>query len=513
VTVEREFGGVPFRSVTDAPRHRHLTRARSLGRLAVSGALLAGAVAVGLAVSPGGDRTVQAVEQPLGAGGEYHPLTPVRILDTRLSELDVEPFGRKPLQAKEGTSTFDVVVSGSAGLPEFVDGDGDGTDDNVLAVAVNITVVAPTHEGYLRAFGKGAPEGTTSLINFKPGETVPNAAILRPGAGGNLTIRLVAPANTGDADVLVDLFGWFSSSGYTAPTPEATPGARVVPVGPGRVFDSREAPFGAAPVTGGTSTPIPIRGATSYDPVLDPIVPDDAAVSGVLVNLTAVNNLPASTGTHISILPAAPAAGQNPTTSNLNLTQGQVRSVMAIVPVGDDGSIYLYNHAGATESIVDIVGYLKPATDPNSNAGRVVPLVAPYRALDTREPAHGDTPLGPAMAETWSFADFIADVKIGEEWVGPQSGLLGNLTATGLTRQYPDQFTASFLTAYPPSADVPKVSNITITEGQTMPNLALLSYGADPADTRCAEASCVRFFNRAGYVDYLLDVSAVILAD
>jgi hypothetical protein len=513
VTVDAETDGVPSRPVTDASRRRPSARVRSLGRVAVTAALLAGAAAVGLALSPSADRTVQAVEQPLGAGGEYHPLAPVRILDTRFAELDVEPFGRKPLQAKEGSSTFDVVVSGSQGLPEFVDADGDGTDDNVLAVAVNITVVAPSHEGYLRAFGKGAPEGTTSLINFKPGETVPNAAILRPGAGGNLTIRLVAPADTGTADVLVDLFGWFSSSGYTPTTPGATPGARVVPVGPARVFDSREAPFGAAPVAGGTATAIPIRGADSYDPVLDPIVPDDPAVSGVLVNVTAVNNLAASTGTHISIVPTAPAAGQSPSTSNLNLTNGQVRSVMAIVPVGDDGSIHLYNHAGATELIVDVVGYLQPAADPASNAGRVVPLVAPYRALDTRDPAHGDTPLGPAMAETWSFADFIADVKIGEVWVGPQSGLLGNLTATGLTRQYETQFTASFLTAYPPAPDVPKVSNITITEGQTMPNLALLSYGADPADTRCSAASCVRFFNRAGYLDYLLDVSAVILAD
>ena len=99
--------------MTDASRRRPLARARSLGRLAVTGALLAGAVAAGLAVSPCGGRTVQAVEQPLGAGGEYHPLTPVRILDTRFPDLDVAPPGRKPLQAKDGTSTFDVACYGA----------------------------------------------------------------------------------------------------------------------------------------------------------------------------------------------------------------------------------------------------------------------------------------------------------------------------------------------------------------------------------------------------------------
>lgn len=496
--------GVTSAAVTGTPQLGR--RVRALGRVALTGALLAGAAVVALVASPGSDRVIAAVGD-LGAGGEYHPLTPARILDTRDPALDVAPAGRKPMTVKDGTSAFDVVVAGAGGLPAFVDADGDGADDNVLAVAVNITVVAPTQQGYLRAFGKGAPEGDTSVVNFLPNQVVPNAAILRPGAEGKLTIRLVAPLANGEADVLVDLFGWFSSSNVT----EA--GSRVVPVGPGRVYDSREAAFGAKPIVGGTQVQIPIRGAKSFNPAIDPIVPNDAAVDGVLLNLTAVNAVAGSQGTHVSVLPTAVPAGAQPSTSNLNLATGQVRSVMAIVPVGPDGSIYLYNRAGATELIVDIVGYLRPAADPASNAGRVVPLVAPYRALDTREPAHGAMPLPPAMSETWSFADFAADVKIGSEPVGPQLGLLGNLTATGLARQYPTQFASSFLTAYPPAADVPKVSNITINEGQTMPNLALLKYGADASDTRCAQPSCVTFFNRAGYLHYLLDVSAVILAD
>ena len=40
-----------------------------------------------------------------------------------------------------------------------------------------------------------------------------------------------------------------------------------------------------------------------------------------------------------------------------------------------------------------------------------------------------------------------------------------------------------------------------------MPNLVLLKYGSDGTDPYQ-----VRFYNRAGYLDYLLDVTAVILA-
>lgn len=506
MTAGRPGDRIPSAPVSDVPRRLSL-RARTFGRLAVAGALVAGVAVAGLAWSSDGGRVIAAVGD-LGAGGEYHPVTPVRILDTRNPELDVEPFGRKPMTVKEGTSTFDVPVAGVEGLPEYVDADEDGTDDNVLAVAVNITVVTPTQVGYLRAFGKGAAEGDTSVVNFQPGEVVPNAAILRPGQDGMLTIRLVAPLADGDADVLIDLFGWFSSSNV------ADAGSRVVPVGPGRVYDSREAQFGAKPIAGNEQVRIPIRGADGYNPTATDLVPDDPTVDGVLVNLTAVNTLAGSTATHVSIVPDPVPAGEMPSTSNLNLPPGMTRSVMAIVPVGDDGSITLYNRAGSTELIVDIVGYLKPADDPASRAGRVVPLVAPFRALDTRAENHGAVALGPSLAETWSFADFVADVKIGSEPVGNQIGLLGNLTATELGRQYATQYTTSFLTAYPPApGEPPKVSNIFIAEQQTLPNLALLKYGADAGDERCATASCVRFFNRAGTLHYLLDVSAVILAD
>ena len=71
---------------------------------------------------------------------------------------------------------------------------------------------------------------------------------------------------------------------------------------------------------------------------------------------------------------------------------------------------------------------------------------------------------------------------------------------------------ASYLTAYPTpvgsGTQAPNVSNIVMTDGEVVPNMALLKYGSNGTDPYQ-----VRFYNRDGYLDYLLDVTAVILAD
>ena len=68
-----------------------------------------------------------------------------------------------------------------------------------------------------RRYGKGAqPAVRTSIINFAPSQTVPNVAIVRPGADGQLTIGLFGQSGT--AHVVVDVFGWFSTSNFVAPT-------------------------------------------------------------------------------------------------------------------------------------------------------------------------------------------------------------------------------------------------------------------------------------------------------
>ena len=486
-----------------APVKRPRRALRVAGRAAVSIALIAVATFVGFTGSSDDGRTVEALDATIeGAGGEYHPLTPKRILDTREpAPLDVAPLGRKSFNTSGPESTFNVPIVGRGGLPAFVN-NGQCADQNVLAVAVNVTVVDPAGDGWLRAYGKSAPEGGSSVVNFKSGETTANTALLRPGCDGELSLRLYSGTPNASAHVLIDVFGWISSSAWSER------GARLEAAGPGRIFDSREAPYGATPFAAGQQKAINIRGTASYDPVIDPIVPSGADVTGVLVNITAVNNIPGSQPTYISVLPSTLGAGELPSTSNLNLRIGQIRSNLAIVPITDgEGRVWVYNHAGNAHVVLDVMGYFVQRHD-NSRAGRIVPLVSPFRAFDTRESAFHDVPLPPANAEDWSFADFVGDVKIAGEPVGPQSGLIGNLTAAGLARQYSWAPIASWVAAYPTppaggSQTPPFVSNLGLNETEIVPNLVMLAYG---------EGTQVRFYNRAGYLDYLLDVTAVVLA-
>jgi hypothetical protein len=449
-----------------------------LRRRATAPLAVAAAVTVSIAlmqVGPLSSGETALAAATLGAGGEYHPVTPARVFDSR--------SGATPSTAPEGRE-LTVPVVGLGGVP--------AASSEVLAVAVSITVVQPTAAGYLSVRGAGEPDRGGSVVNFTAGRDVPNSAIVRPGAGGALTLRLVTPGAVGSAHVLVDVFGWFSTSSH------GTRGARLVPVEPFRVADTRQ---GRGPVAAGTSLAVPVRGAGS--------VPDSGDVVGVVVNLTGVNTPAGNRSTYLSALPAAPAAP--PATSNLNLTAGEVKPVLAIVPVGSDGAIHIYNAAGSTDVLVDVSGYLLAGVDESSRAGRVVPLSSPVRLIDTRLPASGDAPLSASGRRDFSFGAFVADVALAGEAIGAQSAVIGNLTATGLRGDPTSSGASTYLSVYPSPVGAdrpPQVSSVNLTAGLDVPNLALLRYGG-PAD----DPHRVRFFNAFGQLDHLFDASAVVLAD
>lgn len=452
----------------------------------LTGAIIASLVATTLACSV--TPVPAQAATGLGAGGEYHPLPPKRIYDTRA------PGIGGPTPATIATSpaggSADVSVLGQGGIPAEA--------ASVLAVAVSITVVNPTREGYLQVFPTGSGAGISSVLNFAAGQTVPNLSVLTVGAGGKITLNLVTTA-AGSADVLVDVFGWFSTSSFGAS------GARLIPVAPGRIYDSREAAFNpsTAPLGEATTIDVAIRGADALNPNVTDIVPNSQDVVGVVLNVTGINEQVGSLNTFVSVLPADPV-GQV-TTSNLNLAPGQTKANLVIVPVTEaDGAVRLYNNSGKTHLAVDVVGYMLANQDPSTRAGRVVPLTAPFRALDTRDANFGNVQLGPAQAESWSFAQFVASVTLGGAAVGNQIALLGNLTGTGLTRASAATPVATYFSLYPDDVTKPFSSNINVTEGANVPNMAVVKLGADNG---------IKAYNNGGYLHYIFDVSAVVLGN
>jgi len=249
---------------------------------------------------------------------------------------------------------------------------------------------------------------------------------------------------------------------------------------------------GAGPLGAGESRSILVRGAAG--------VPADTDVSGVVLNVAGVR--PTLT-TYLSVLADAPVGA--PGTANVNVVPGQTKANLVMVPVGADGRVHLYNHLGSTEVVIDLMGYYLDGEPEGTRSGRVVPLSQPYRVLDTRSPSFGAVPLGPGQAETWSFANFASSVNIGGVSVGNQAGLIGNLVNATLARQYPTQSVEpSYLTVWPNGVARPTAANLNSVENAAVPNLAVVRYGG---------AQQVDVFNSRGYAHYVLDVSAVVLAN
>ena len=496
--------------MSTSPNRTRLTRRLAAAAVALvvpGGALLVPSTIAVVAI----DAPRAAALCSLCAGGEFHPVAPERIFDSRpandanptLPINDVAPFGVKPVNAVPAGAdavTFDVDLLGRTGdagfenpwLPDYV------ADSDVLAVVVNLIVVSPATKGYAMVYAAGEDSGQrSSVVNFQAGVTTSNSALVRPGAGGKLTVDLRG-TSVSVAHVVVDVLGWYSTSTYDGDSGAADDGrgTRSITVTPGRVLDAPASAVGPASVT-----TVPILGARSIDASARVIVPDLESIEGVIVNLAVAGP---TSDTYVSVLPEAPVSGP-PSTSSANVRAGQTRSVMAIVPLGADGAIRLYNNAGNARLVVDVLGYLERRPD-ESRAGRVIPLVVPFRAFDTRRVEFGRSPLGPGQAEIWSFAAFSNSVAISSVSVGAQSGLFGNLTNASLARQYPTVPVSSNLRVFPALGPngAPTISQLNSSEAGAVANMVMLTYGT---------ASTSYAFNAAGHAHYLLDISAVILAD
>jgi len=232
-------------------------------------------------------------------------------------------------------------------------------------------------------------------------------------------------------------------------------GSVYVPVSPVRIIDTRSA-YNIGPVTGpvaGNATiTVPIAGNTIAG--LPSAGITAAAIAVTITNQTGAGNLI-----------FYPDGTPQPATSNLNFTaSGGNITNDAIVPVGPDGKIAIYNSsAGTDEIIVDLTGYFTTSTS-TANASTYTPLPDPTRILDTRVPtgvpAAGQIPGGGTLTLT------IAGDNTNGAGI-PASGVTAvalNLTAVAPTGD------SGFLVAYPDGISPPPGVTLLNYQGAANPN-------------------------------------------
>jgi hypothetical protein len=103
-------------------------------------------------------------------------------MDTRNGPtVDGQSTNTGPLAAGSITQ---LQIGGRAGIPA-----------NATAATLNVTVVAPTADGYITVFPCGQPQPNASNLNYAPGDVIPNAVITSIGTAGKVCLFTSAPTH------------------------------------------------------------------------------------------------------------------------------------------------------------------------------------------------------------------------------------------------------------------------------------------------------------------------------
>ncbi|MGZ6792435.1 MAG: SpoIID/LytB domain-containing protein [Mycobacteriales bacterium] len=371
---------------------------------------------------------------PVAPDLHYTAMNPVRALDTRT--------GTGAPRAKVGPGgTVSLQVLGANGIPP----------SGVSAVAVNVTAVGATANGYVSVYPSGQTRPTVSNLNTTPGRISTNLVVARLGGDGRITLY----NSGGTVDLVGDIAGYYGTSGDTY--------ASMTPV---RALDTRTG-TGApkAKVGPGGTVSLQVTGANG--------VPS-SGVTAVVLNVTATN------ATSAGYVTAYPTGTSRPGTSSLNTTAGAVSTDLVIARLGTGGKVTLYNSGGTVDLIGDVEGYY------TSTTSALYQAMSPVRMLDTR------TGTGAPRVKVGPGGTLTLQVE-GSKGV-PSSGVTAvvlNVTAVNAT-------SAGYVSVYPAGQPRPPVSNLSTVPGLVSTNLVVV---------RLSGSGQAVLYNSAGTVDLVADVA------
>jgi IPT/TIG domain len=291
---------------------------------------------------------------PSTVTGEFHPIAPVRVCDTRSTS---------PTPA---CKAHGILGPGAAMLVN-VTGIGIGSDSvpadgSAAGVVVNLTGVAGSALTFLSlsattSTGQCPYSGTHgspfSNVSLSAGLVAANRVMVQLGpstTGGHTTSLCVFNA-AGSINVVVDVNGWFGSS-------TAAAGAQYQAIQPTRICDTRT--LGGGPGCAGhaiappTPSLITVAGQGGI-----PGITSGTTVVAVIANLTAIAP---TAPTYLVIYPATP--NKAPNSSDINLSPGEVLPNLVVVQLdplagAGQGDADLYNAAGSVNAVVDIEGWFQ----------------------------------------------------------------------------------------------------------------------------------------------------------
>jgi hypothetical protein len=392
-----------------------------------------------------------AAQDPLG---EFTPLTPARVLDTRTGDGRggvVGPLG--------GGESFDVQITGRGGVASA----------GVSSVVMNVTVAEPTAYSHLAVWPTGFEMAATSNLNFVPGQTVPNLVTVAVGDGGSVSVFNAF----GSTHVIFDVIGYYADE--TGP-----PGSRFHSLAPSRLFDTRENLGGVG------STPLGTDQTLEFNVLGRGGVPLHD-VEAVVMNVTVTQPSEAS---HLTVYPGDVTL---PVASNLNYVPGLTVPNLVVVRVPASGVIKFHNTFGTVHVLADVVGFYD--NDTTTEAGRFIGIT-PERVFDSRD--YTDGTWGPD--EVWLVGNFpgFSGIPLGEA-----DAVLLNVTAAGPTE-------ASYLTVFPSdNCSVPLASNLNFTTGRNVPNQVIVRLGPTEGCAPPDEIETIAIYNLAGQVEVIVDLFGI----
>lgn len=354
------------------------------------------------------------------AAGSFIPVSPTRVLDTRVSV-----GGNGPIAP---TGSLDLTILGQGGVPA----------SNVTAVVLNLTVTNAARAGSITAYPSGTTRPNSSNLNFVANQVIPNQVIVKVGSNG--AVRLFNNSR-GTVQLVADVAGY-----YVAGTPVVAGAFRSLV--PTRILDSRSDLGVTGPVGALKSADFPVLGQGGIPA---------SGVSAVVLNVTVA--APEKAG----YLTVYPYGANRPNASNLNFAAGQDIPNLTVVKVGDNGRVAVFNgSAGSVSVIADVAGYYLAGTP--TAPGTFVSM-NPFRILDTRF----NTGAGGPVAKNSGIS----------LQVGGNQGIPTSVSAVTLNVTVTAPTNGGNITVYPNGGTVPLVSNLNFVTGLTIANLTKVQTGTD----------------------------------